>query len=309
MSDEMELGNLTLAQIREFRALLLARCLFEPVTDPGFKRVPEKLGALIAQAESFIDRLRANIAVFDEFLDLCKKLRNTIESGGKTLDELTAEARKMPDVGSISSVLLGASLPQSESEKYQKKQALRNVVWLEATQIWNSFTQSQAQLSLLELGAVSAQFNAAQLWLFLDRMTQAISAGSKQVFHSSSLPIDLNELATDSMDFVLDKAALPPVTPVLHVLQAFMGFLRRDRDYEELIDKQWTDTEKSIFLSLYFKWWSQEGGERQVNVSVTACEELFPKYQEATSSLALAHKDTWELVDKFVTHAKGHDSL
>jgi hypothetical protein len=80
MSEDEKLpGNLTLEEIREFRAALLKKLMFEPVADPGFRRPAVKLRTFIKETEEFIQRLRAIVERFqrldgtiDELLKIVK---------------------------------------------------------------------------------------------------------------------------------------------------------------------------------------------------------------------------------------------
>jgi hypothetical protein len=175
-----------------------------------------------------------------------------------------------------------ATMSPEDRERVHQKEAPFKALQQDASTLSLAFTNINGAISLLPLTLSASRLTTAQLWAFLEKLTAA--EGTEESFHQHPLPAKPDELLSDAVDQAVEKAELPSVTPVLHVIEFIFKYIRRKEVRGEKIAETWTAFEMNIFLAGFFNWWTEDGGGAAIEKLVAECEATLRSHEETTQA-------------------------
>ena len=292
MSDLIDLDNLTLNDIRRLRKALFERLLFEPVTDPDFERPAEKLRGLVRESTRLSDRLRTVVHRYDQYLEVLDKAQQNFQRAHDYMETVRSFGTQLPSFEqTIYDAVKSAMMTPEEREQTWQKEAPVKALQHDALNLSLAYMNLNGTMMLLRLTLRTSQLTTAQLGVFLEKATEAVTKGTSESFHQHTLPAKPDELISDAVDRAVEKAELPSVTPVLHVIEFIFKYIRRKEIREEKIAETWTSFEMNIFLAGFFNWWTEAGGGAAMEKVIADCEEALRIHEQTTQAFGVQAGD------------------
>jgi hypothetical protein len=270
------LEGMTLAEMRRLRARLFEKLIAEPITDPGFRRPYEKLHQIVVKSEEFIQRLKGLVWAGDGLCDLLTKSGELLKTEDQFVNGLRSVAFHVSSLETdIVDMVKAMNMPDAERLLDDQRREYEAALQRQAMQLVVLWAQFPSVGTTHDITIRISQLIAAQLWVFLERATARVAAGTDQVFHDEGMPEGVADLFSDAFDKALDAAEIVNITPVFKIIRAMLGFIQRKEKYEEDQEQTWTKFEMNAFLGSYFEWWTDGDGEQTIDGLVRECEQRF----------------------------------
>jgi len=310
MLDDSELEGLTLKQIRHLRDNLLRPILGEPVIDPGFERPPEKLRALAEETVQNISSLMKTLVHFEKRSQKMEQIVTVLDSGRSVLQKLHVDPQELPDPEeTIREAPLQSTLPKEVSEKLDEARHLKNAILVERERLSTEGLQLSAEAHTLSLVILTCQRQVALLALFLQKIAERITKGTNEAFHFEDIQPNMVEFTVDGFDKALDTAHLPALGPIIHLVKFILASLHQKENYNTKLESTWTAFEQSVFLSAYFKWWSDDNGKSEIATQITACEAAYSVCDGAVETFTNTVLALGQNLQSLTAHQANHEAL
>jgi hypothetical protein len=298
-------NNPTSNDIHRFRDTLFKQLTFEPVRDQDFDRPVEKLRSLVNQSTELIDRLRAVVSRYNQLIPVFIAAQKGIENGREYMEKVRTFGAELPSFEqTFLAIVTSASSTTEEREAVRLKKALLRKMRNEAMQLSLTFIAVDGNAVLLPFQLNTSQLLAIQLWAFLEEMTAAVARGTKQVFEKNILPADPKELLSDAVDYAVEEAGLPNVTPVLHIVEFIYKYIRRKERREQRLSEKLETSDMNDILSSYFHWWTENDGGSVATDSVLMCESTLAKHDGIALKFGQQAGDFGKSLAEFQQHVE-----
>jgi hypothetical protein len=292
MSPPPRFLDLTLDEINKLRDNLLRPMLLEPVIDPGFERPVEKLRFLNTETKECLDSLIETFRLLDLPIKRMDKLLATLDAIKEQIASFhvdLSEFQKPEET--LTETLSWFGKPKDLVDKLSESKRRKNGILVQRERIFQEGQLLPFEGMNLRLSIMSDQLQTAQLAVVLERTAEQISKGTQEAFRSQESSDPMRELAMDGLDTALEFSELPAVGPLIHIFKMALSSQRQREGYESGLRRQWTKFEYTVFLSAYFKWWTDDNGKAEISGLVSDCQGLCDKAATSVESFTGKLKD------------------
>jgi hypothetical protein len=257
--------------------LMRGLLLFEPVTDREFNRPLGKIQELVRQHDACIDQLKQIDSRFDSVKQALQSAQSRFESRKQVFVGLGEIGSLTHGDRWLKELVNQKSLSTEERERRRKKNARERSIRNDARILHNKTLLLDPEIRSLTIQVSTDQLQSAFVWLFLDKLTKALSVASRQVLHTRNS----SEITTDLFFDVTEKL-LHIELPIGTFIKILTSLYKREfgeRNHETEIERDLSRVEILTFLKLYFDWWEDSHGHSQIQQVVSDWEATITNYE------------------------------